>query len=260
MLSRSLVVCASLLLVLTFVSCETRSESLQVIVLAIDGLEPDLLEQMLEARQLPNIQRLIDGGSLARIRCVTKLLSPVVWTTVATGMAPEEHGITDFELDGVPVRSSDRQVPAFWNLYASLGVTPAVVGWMVSWPAESDSGLIVSDRAHYGTFERKLFPANLVELRSRQIRPQSTAGLARFTDYGFDGDYVKGERSDPEFEANFLVDRRLNRIFQRDEAYTSIATEMLREHDPDLLALYLRGIDYVSHGFWQFFEPEPFRR
>lgn len=233
---------------------------LQILVVAIDGMEPQLLETMLDAGRLPNIAALVERGSLARIKVVTTMLSPVVWTTVATGTAPEKHGITGFELDGVPVRSSDRREPAWWNILATRGIDVATVGWMVTWPAESDSGIIVSDRAHYGDFPRKIAPPGVIGLGRYQVDSGVPSDLERFTSFPFNPAYQALDRTDPHYPPNFLVDRRLIAILKRDRAFTRMAIELLRERSPDLLAVYLRGIDYVSHGFWQYFEPEPFRR
>jgi predicted AlkP superfamily phosphohydrolase/phosphomutase len=245
---------------LLIAACSGSKEQPQVLIFAVDGLEPTVLERMLELGRMPNTQRLVDRGSLARIKCVTTMLSPVVWTTTATGMSPEEHGITDFHLDGVPVRSSDRRRPAFWNMLGDTEVSTATVGWMVSWPAEDSSGIVISDRAHYGNFERKTVPTDVLDLSQLQVRPAKFDQLERFTGFQYNPAYQQLDRDDPAFASNFLVDRRLRRIAARDEVFTRAAEQLLVAQDPDLLALYLRGIDYVSHGFWQFYEPEPFRR
>lgn len=245
---------------LSLAACSGTETPPQVLVFAVDGLEPTVLERMLAEDRMPNTQRLIDRGSLARIKCVTTMLSPVVWTTTATGMSPEEHGITDFHLDGVPVRSSDRRRPAFWNMLGSTDVSTATVGWMVSWPAEDQSGIVISDRAHYGDFERKIAPPEVLNVDELRIRPAKFDQLERFTSFDYNSEYQQLEQDDPAYASNFLVDRRLRRIAVRDEVFTRAAEQLLTENDPDLLALYIRGIDYVSHGFWQFYEPEPFRR
>lgn len=231
----------------------------QVLVFAVDGMEPSLLDSMLAAGRLPNIQRLVEDGSEARIKVVTNMLSPVVWTTVATGTPPEQHGITGFELDGVPVRSSDRHKPAWWNILSARGIQVATIGWMVTWPAEPASGIVISDRAHYGDFEDKVAPPGIIPLGRYQVRGGVPDDLDRFTSFPYNPAYTALDESDPYYEPNFLVDRRLIRIYERDKVFTRIAIDLLGERDPQVLALYLRGIDYVSHGFWQYFEPEPFR-
>lgn len=250
-------------LVLAALSCggEPTSKSSagpQLLVIAVDGMEPRLVESLLAEGRLPNLQALIEGGSQGRIKVVTTMLSPVVWTTVATGTAPAEHGITGFELDGVPVRSTDRRKPAWWNILSAGGLSVATVGWMVSWPAEPESGIVVSDRAHYGKFEHKVAPEGVIPLGRYQLRAGVPDDLERFTSFPFNPAYTALDRDDPYYPPNFLVDRRLNQIYKRDKIFTRVAIDLLEDHDPDVLALYLRGIDYVSHGFWQYFEPEPF--
>jgi predicted AlkP superfamily phosphohydrolase/phosphomutase len=51
------------------------------------------------------------------------LLSPILWTTIATGRKGQDHGILDFvemSPDGkpLPITRSRRRVPALWNVLA----------------------------------------------------------------------------------------------------------------------------------------------
>lgn len=236
------------------------SERPQVVLIAIDGLEPRLVDELREAGKLPNLQRLIDRGSLATIDPVTKSISPVVWTTVATGVSPERHGITDFTIDGALVTSTMRRVAAFWNLLPGFDLSSAVLGWMVTWPAESESGIIISDRAHWGKFDDKIAPERVIDLEQYHYDGIPDPSLARrFTDYPFDPDFESLPEDDPRYAVNFLIKRRLLDIYVHDETFARIAADVLEESDPDLVAVYFQGVDYVSHGFWQYYEPEPFR-
>ena len=88
--------------------------------------------------------------------------SPVIWTTMATGLLPAEHGITDFVVatpgGDVPVSSSLRRAPALWNMLSQAGRRVAVLGWWATWPAETVRGVVVTDR--YGlTEDRAVSPA-----------------------------------------------------------------------------------------------------
>jgi len=69
---------------------------------------------------------------------VQPILSPVVWTTIATGMTPQRHGILDFVTQTpagkVPVSSKMRQADTVWELLSHQGEDVGVVGWLVSWP------------------------------------------------------------------------------------------------------------------------------
>lgn len=238
----------------------TRMAS-KILVVGIDGLEPSLLDHLLKTDRLPTFRALIDSGSLTSIDCVVGTTSPVVWTTVATGVAPREHGITGFEVNGVPVASTLRSRPAFWNILSTFDIPVMTIGWMVTWPAETDGGTIVSDRAHWGNFPAKVVPEDVIDTDQYRYRPANypLSFLSRFTNFPFNPEFAALPKESPDYTINFLLRRRLIDIYARDTIYASIALDLLDQTQPDLLAVYFQGVDYVSHGFWQFMEPEPFR-
>src|SRR5262249_14376944 len=95
----------------------------------------------------------------ARLKSVMPILSPIVWTTVATGVSPDVHRVLDFqEVDPasgqkLPISGRSRAVPAIWNVASASGRTVGVVGWWATHPAEEVSGFFVSDRASPIMFE-----------------------------------------------------------------------------------------------------------
>ncbi|MEP7380611.1 MAG: alkaline phosphatase family protein [Gemmatimonadota bacterium] len=68
----------------------------KVIVVGLDGLEPTIVEQMLQAGELPYLARLRAQGSYQRLGTTTPAQTPVAWSTFATGLNPGGHGIFDF--------------------------------------------------------------------------------------------------------------------------------------------------------------------
>jgi hypothetical protein len=56
------------------------AETGRVVILGFDGVEPEIVDAMLEAGQLPNLARLRDGGVYRRLRTTTPPQSPVAWT------------------------------------------------------------------------------------------------------------------------------------------------------------------------------------
>lgn len=68
----------------------------KVIVLGIDGLDPDLLEQYVHAGALPHFAALIEKGSFVRLGTSIPPQSPVAWSNLITGTNPGTHGIFDF--------------------------------------------------------------------------------------------------------------------------------------------------------------------
>jgi len=68
----------------------------RVIVVGLDGLEPSIVEPMVQAGELPELARLRARGSYCRLATTTPAQTPVAWSTFATGVNPGGHGIFDF--------------------------------------------------------------------------------------------------------------------------------------------------------------------
>lgn len=66
----------------------------KVIVLGVDGMDPAFVERHWDA--LPNLRALRDSGYFGRLRTTNPPQSPVAWSTFATGLDPDQHGIYDF--------------------------------------------------------------------------------------------------------------------------------------------------------------------
>ncbi len=68
----------------------------KVIVLGIDGLDPQLLKKFMDERKLPNFSALAAQGSFTTLTTSNPPQSPVAWSNLITGMNPGGHGIFDF--------------------------------------------------------------------------------------------------------------------------------------------------------------------
>jgi predicted AlkP superfamily phosphohydrolase/phosphomutase len=68
----------------------------KVIVIGLDGLEPSIVESMLDRGELPNLARIRKSGSYSRLKTTYPAQTPVAWSSFATGTNPGGHGIFDF--------------------------------------------------------------------------------------------------------------------------------------------------------------------
>jgi hypothetical protein len=68
----------------------------KVIVIGLDGLEPGIVEAMLERGELPNLAKIRASGSYSRLKTTYPAQTPVAWSSFATGTNPGGHGIFDF--------------------------------------------------------------------------------------------------------------------------------------------------------------------
>ena len=84
------------------------------VVIGIDGMEWTVIERLWQDGRLPALRSMVDSGSRTSL-LTDYTASPVIWTTIATGVKPGRHGITDFvvptERGDVPVSSSVRKAP-----------------------------------------------------------------------------------------------------------------------------------------------------
>ena len=73
-----------------------RAKIRKLIFLGLDGLDPGLLERYMAEGKLPNFSRLREQGGFRRLRTTFPALSPVAWSTFATGVNPARHSMFDF--------------------------------------------------------------------------------------------------------------------------------------------------------------------
>lgn len=67
-----------------------------VVVLGIDGMDPQLLARFMSDGRMPQFARLAAEGSFVRLETSIPPQSPVAWSNFITGMDPGGHGIFDF--------------------------------------------------------------------------------------------------------------------------------------------------------------------
>ncbi|MBS0204812.1 MAG: alkaline phosphatase family protein [Planctomycetes bacterium] len=68
----------------------------RMIVLGIDGMDPQLMRRFIDEGRLPNCQRLIERGSFLPLGTSCPPQSPVAWSNFVSGCNPGGHGIFDF--------------------------------------------------------------------------------------------------------------------------------------------------------------------
>lgn len=84
----------------------------RLIIVGLDGQDPNLTDRFMREGLLPNFKKLTKAGSYRRLRTTFPAISPVAWSSFSTGTNPPRHNIFDF-LDRdrrtyLPVLSSTR--------------------------------------------------------------------------------------------------------------------------------------------------------
>lgn len=68
----------------------------RVMVLGVDGMDPNLLQRFIAEGRMPNCQRLMRMGSFSPLATSNPPQSPVAWSNFISGTNPGGHGIFDF--------------------------------------------------------------------------------------------------------------------------------------------------------------------
>jgi tetratricopeptide (TPR) repeat protein len=237
----------------------------RIILVGLDGADWLAIDPLIADGKLPAFSRLKALGRTGIMRATPPLVSPMIWTTIATGVEPENHGILDFMQDvagggQVPVGSHERLAPALWNLFSDAGRRVAIVGWWATWPAEQVRGTMVSDalapqliRNTRNTDAGLVAPAGALPrvsaavVRAASLTRDDLAAYVPITPAEFEG--ASGALAQP--GGRFYQDRlaHLAASVASTRTYAAVAEALLREEHPGLLAVYLETIDTVSHLF-----------
>jgi len=235
------------------------AERAPVIVIGVDGAEWRVIEGMVANGELPGFKRLMDEGATGHLLNPGPQVSPVVWTTFATGHFSRDHGILDFVYpygEGAkrPVDASLRREPALWSLLDAYGGESTVIGYFVSHPAESIDGRIVTDRAFQG-LPKSVWPEALEPLAQRNregVRADTDALYARFFPWDYAPEQAE-DASNPYQLAARIVQGRIDRRILSEEFLRRMTADLLDEPG-DLFITYFRLADIVSHSVWYYYD------
>jgi hypothetical protein len=166
------------------------------------------------------------------------------------------------------VTGTERRVKTLWEVAADAGLRTAVVNWWATWPAPSemgrDGGIVLSDRAvlrleRGGTLDAEIAPASLYErlqpewpaLREeaatqvRRLWPSSGTAPTASVEHGRNPD-ARGQAIEPPRDSTDAILERSARL----DAIQIILAREASNPAPDLLAVYLPGLDVAQHALF----------
>jgi tetratricopeptide (TPR) repeat protein len=240
----------------------------RVIFIGLDGADWSLLDQYMARGVMPTLAKLVAEGSSGTIKTLHPPLSPLIWTTMMTGVSPLEHRILDFlrvnpaTHQREPITSDERKVPAIWNMATAGGKKVGALGYWATYPAESVNGLMVSDRLFTFLYSETSPPPAVVYPASMESWARD--GLKRAQDeVGYHAlKSILPALTESEYtQAAAVVDpyahpvSALRRILIETNVYDELARDWYSREQPDLLLLYFQGTDSIGHVFAPYAPP-----
>lgn len=235
----------------------------KVLVLGWDAADWKIINPLLDAGLMPSLESLINKGVMGDIATLDPVLSPILWTSIATGKTGDKHGILNFvepipdQMELRPVTSTSRKCKALWNILSQNNLKSNIVGWWPSNPVEPINGTMVSN------FFQKVSSEQMADWKMQEgtVYPDSLSKT--LAEYRVHPTELQAEHILPFIPKAHLIDqtndKNLSIIGKNIAECASIhaAATWLMENEPwDLTAVYFDTIDHLSHGFMRFHPPQ----
>ncbi len=239
----------------------------KVLLIGWDAADWKVITPLMDAGQMPALESLVNRGVMGNIATLDPPLSPMLWTSIATGHSAVEHGILGFvqpDESGerlAPILGSNRKVKALWNILSQEGLKSNVVSWWPSHPVEPINGSMVSNFFHRATepvwepwpvSPGAVHPPALEEvLAPFRVHPAelTRAHIGAFAPFVIEAGSARLDKMDQ---------KRLNALARltADAATTHAASTWLLENTEwDFTAIYLDAIDHYCHAFMKYHPP-----
>ncbi len=151
-----------------------RHDTTRIIIVGLDGLDPDLATRYMQEGKLPNLSKISNTGTFKKLRTTLPPISPVAWSTFTTGVDPSRHNIFDFlnrdlrtylpELSSTKIETGSRSLSIgkysiplgkpsvkllrkgkpFWSLLGKYGIFSAIIRVPITYPPEKLGGVLLS--------------------------------------------------------------------------------------------------------------------
>lgn len=183
----------------------------RVVVLCLDGMDPDLLERWMEEGYLPHFRRLRKTGTYSPLQTTNPPETGVAWAAFATGKNPGKTNVFDFVIRdpktytllsglmtirpgrrGRPIYASNRRGDPVWKLLGEKGLRSTVLNLPVTWPPEPFNGRILTGmgtpdlHGTLGTFTSysTAYPASRIRHLGRDVKIVMEDGKVETILYG----------------------------------------------------------------------------
>ncbi|MGA0901105.1 MAG: alkaline phosphatase family protein [Luteolibacter sp.] len=241
----------------------------RLLLIGWDSADWKIMHPMMDAGLLPGIQSLVERGTSGNLTTLDPQLSPMLWTSIATGKMAYHHGVPGFtEVDPltgavVPVSAATRRCRTVWEMLGEHGLRSNVVGWFATQGERDLPGHVVSNMfCHVKADDPDQDPAEWPPPPPGTFWPPELEETMR-------GMRVGPHEIDPSHLLRLFVpdaagidqakDRRLWILAKHLAESFSIHNAAVRlletDQDWDFFTVYYRAIDEICHHFMHYHPP-----
>lgn len=240
-----------------------KKKKSKIVVIGWDAADWKVINPLLEQGKLPGLQSVMNRGVHGKIQTLDPPLSPMLWTSIATGVRADKHGITGFveptpSGDGIrPVTSTSRKVKAIWNILNQNGWKSNVVAWWPSNPAEPINGVMVSNLYQLASKEKM----EEWEMPAGTIHPESMNEImAEFRVHPHEITLAMMYPFVPDVMENVELRREkktvmISKTISQAASVHAASTYLMQETEWDFMAVYHDAIDHFCHIAMRYYPP-----
>lgn len=235
----------------------------RTLLIGWDAADWKIIDNLIDRGEMPTLKKMVENGVRGNISTLEPVLSPMLWSSIATGKYADKHGIhgftePDYETGVVrPISSQSRKSRAIWNILNQQGKKCNVFSWWPSNPAEPINGIMVSN-----LYQRANAPINNPwPMVPGTVHPKELT--EHFANCRVHPDELTHEHILPFIpKANKIdqsKDKRLggfSKMLADAATVHSASTWAMENTEWDFMAVYHDAIDHACHGFMKFRAPQ----
>jgi predicted AlkP superfamily phosphohydrolase/phosphomutase len=204
----------------------------ETVVIGLDAATWRIIDPMIEDGDLPNINALINDGTRGSLSTTIPPMTPLAWTSMATGINPGGHGIFDFlnmneeTREISPVDFSEMDTPAIWDVLSHEERSAGFVNFPLAHPPRQVDPFFIGG-----------IPAHA---------KQEVAYPEEVQQYLNEISYDVHPHVDPEVDPEGFY----RAVQELTEVQAEATIELVERYDPSLLWVVFMGLDWIQHHFW----------
>ncbi|VVB82562.1 Type I phosphodiesterase / nucleotide pyrophosphatase [uncultured archaeon] len=211
----------------------------KVFVFGIDGAMPEkIFGEWLD--ELPNIKKLMSGGSYAKLNSTIPPLSGTAWTSITTGKSPTDTGLfeyiyrkknsyTEFGL----VSSQNIKEKYIWDIAAEKKINPISCFVPITWPVKPYNGILISGFMTPNNPETEYsYPREIKKEINNLLGEHMLIDVPNFRDLTKE-DIIK-------------------QVYRVSDMHVNTMKYLLKNKKWNFFIGVLNGSDRINHSFWKY--------
>ena len=220
----------------------------KILIVGVDGGTFSLIVPWVEAGELPNFARLMNGGAWGNLDSTIPPITPPAWTSFMTGKNPGKHGLYHFisprfgTYEFVYSNANTRKSRTIWRILSDSGIKVGVVNVPMTFPPEKIDGFMISGLDTPDEKSQFIYPISVRDELDKQ-----------FGGVRLEARHLEFMRSDEKRDAV------LKQMAGLEDHRTQLATYLIRNFPVDVFMLVFCSVDQIQHYFWHYMDTGHYR-